>query len=260
MTDQSSQFPKFYMTTPCPCPYLEGKIERKIFTELKDQRLNYDKQAILQQHHGQNANNYAENLHHSLALVGFRRSQDIAYRPACTDCSECKSVRVPVLLFVPSKSQRRIIKKNEDISVKLKPNTATDEQYDLLSKYINTRHPLGGMVGISKEEYGEMVECSPIKSHIFEYRLNTGKLVGVVLCDEMLDGFSMVYSFFDVTAAMNKRSLGAYMVLNQIDMLRSQGLDYVYLGYLVKDSPKMSYKMNFQPLETLYATGWKIMK
>lgn len=259
MTDQSSHFPKFYMTAPSPCPYLKGRIERKIFTELNGQKLSYDKKTILQHRQIPDIKEYAENLHHSLTLVGFRRSQDIAYRPACDDCYECKSSRVPVAKFSASKSQRRILKKNIDITATIKENIATTEQYQLLDHYINSRHADGGMAGITYTEYQEMVECSPITSHIIEYRQDDNKLIAAALMDELIDGFSMVYSFFDISDDIKKRSLGVYMVLNQIQLAKSLELDYVYLGYLVKNSVKMNYKINFQPLEILYSNGWKIM-
>ncbi|MDG1707661.1 MAG: hypothetical protein P8H03_02815, partial [Emcibacteraceae bacterium] len=140
MTDQSAHFPKFYVTAPSPCPYLEGETERKIFTELVAPPLAYDKETILSHDSPESSREEAENLHHSLALIGFRRSQDIAYRPACQDCHECKSVRLPVVLFEPSKSQKRILNKNKDLNISVRPNIATAEQYNLLKKYISSRH------------------------------------------------------------------------------------------------------------------------
>ncbi len=258
MTDQSQHFPKFYVTAPAPCPYIEGNTERKIFTELSPQPLAYDKSAILEHRGPEENRQQSEELHHSLALVGFRRSQDIAYRPACEECHECKSVRIPVIPFEMSKSQRRILNKNCDIKVEIKPNIATHEQYDLLKKYIDHRHASGGMAGISFREYKEMVESSPISTIIIEYRLQDGKLIGAALTDQMKDSLSMVYSFFETSDEINKRSLGVFIVLNHIFISESRGLDHVYLGYLVKDSPKMGYKMNFKPLEILTSNGWKL--
>lgn len=248
------------MTAPSPCPYMEGHVERKIFTELSSQKLTFDKKTILQNPSVPSNEEYSEKFHHSLTLVGFRRSQDIAYRPACEDCDECKSSRVPVAKFSPSKSQKRILKKNDDISVTLKANRATTEQYELLGQYIESRHADGGMVGISFMEYQEMVESSPIKTHIIEYRLDDDRLIAAALCDELQDGLSMVYSFFDVSEEMNKRSLGVYMVLNHIELVKSMALKYVYLGYFVKNSPKMNYKLNYKPLEVLFSNGWELIK
>ncbi len=257
MTDQSAHFPKFYMTAPSPCPYLPNKFERKIFTELKDEKLSYDKQAILEHN---NPSEYSIKLNQSLTLVGFRRSQDIAYRPSCENCRECKSVRTPVILFSQSKSQKRIYRKNQDLSVEIKPNIATAEQYELLTRYIDKRHDQGGMAGITMEEYRDMVESSPINSLIIEYRQKNGELIAAALTDQMANSFSMVYSFFAISEELNKRSLGVYMVLSHIELAIAKGLDHVYLGYWVKNSPKMGYKNNFKPIEILTSNGWDIIR
>lgn len=260
MTDQSSHFPKFYVTAPADCPYIEGNTERKIFTELRGQQLAYDRAAIMRHASPEDDRVRSEELHHSLALVGFRRSQDIAYRPACENCQECKSVRVPVIVFEISKSQKRIQNKNNDLIITVKPNIATHEQYDLLKKYIDHRHAEGGMAGISFQEYKEMVESSPISTVIIEYRLPDGSLIGAALTDQMKDSLSMVYSFFDISEETNKRSLGVFIVLNHISIALDRNMDHVYLGYFVKDSPKMGYKTNFKPLELLTSNGWNLIK
>lgn len=260
MTDQSSHFPKFYVTAPSPCPYLDGEIERKIFTELVPAPLAYDQDAILAHNGPETEREKAENLHHSLALVGFRRSQDIAYRPACQECHECKSVRIPVVIFEKSKSQKRVTNKNKDITFEIKPNIATHEQYSLLKKYISDRHESGGMAGITFEEYQDMVESSPISTSIIEYRSDDGKLVGAALTDKLEDSLSMVYSFFDISSGFQKRSFGVFMVLNHIQIAKTRGLNYIYLGYFVKNSQKMSYKMKFKPFEMLTSEGWRLIK
>jgi arginine-tRNA-protein transferase len=258
MTDQSTPFPKFYVTGTSPCPYIEGNTEQKIFTELSPQPLAYDKAAILE-HPNQNRSR-EEELHLSLTLVGFRRSQEIVYRPACDHCQECKSVRIPSKLFKISNSQKRISKKNNDISFEIKPNTATQEQFKLLEKYINSRHFEGGMMGISFSEYKDMVENSPSSTIIREYSDTDEKLIGVALTDKMKNALSMVYSFYDISAETKTRSLGIYMILNHINISTSTTLDFVYLGYFVKGSSKMNYKMNFKPIEILTTDGWKLLK
>jgi arginine-tRNA-protein transferase len=226
------------VTAPSPCPYLENREERKIFTDLNIKNPN--------------------GLHNSLAEVGFRRSQDIIYRPACEGCNQCKSVRLPAVLFQKSKSQKRVWNKNRDIVIEMKRNIPTMEQYELLHEYLTVRHDTGGMADMDFFEYQEMVTSSPIHSVIIEYRLKD-KLIGVALTDEISSGFSMVYSFYDISAEMSLRSLGTFFILHHIKMVRTHKLDFLYLGYYVKNSPKMSYKRNFMPLEVLNSSGWELV-
>lgn len=220
-------------------------MERKVFTELKDKN--------------------AEGLHESMAKIGFRRSQDIAYRPSCEDCSQCKSVRVPVNDFRPNKTQKRLIKINSDIITRKKDNIATEEHYELLSAYLANRHSDGGMANMTFDEYVNMVEMSTINTCLFEYRLPSinnkiGKLIGLTLTDIMTDSISMVYSFYDVGDECKKRSLGTYIILDHIAWARLSELNHVYLGYWVENSAKMSYKKNFHPLEILEPDGWFLRK
>lgn len=235
MTDQGLQFPKFYVTAPSPCPYLDGKIERKVFTELKGPD--------------------ASALNEALGRVGFRRSQTVVYRPACEKCNACVSVRVKVKDFSASRSQKRIIRQNTDLITHRVAPRITDEQFNLISKYLDIRHNDGSMANMTRAEYQEMVETSPVTTLIVEYRrLMDNHLVAVALSDVMDDGLSMVYSFFDPQEA--KRSLGSYMILDHIEKCQSYGAPYVYLGYWVDASPKMAYKQRFKPLERLGPNGW----
>jgi arginine-tRNA-protein transferase len=212
-------------------------MERKVFTELND--IN------------------PAGLHESMAKIGFRRSQDIAYRPSCEDCSECKSVRIPVSSFRPNRTQRRLINLNSDLTIEKLPNIATEEQYDLLHKYLEKRHSDGGMTNMAFDEYVSMVECSPVNTCLFEYRIpQTDRLIGVTLTDIMSDSLSMVYSFFEVSDDFNNRSIGTYIILDHVARARLSDKAHVYLGYWVKDSPKMAYKVNFRPLEILGEEGW----
>ncbi len=212
-------------------------MERKVFTELND--IN------------------PCGLHESMAKIGFRRSQDIAYRPSCENCTECKSVRIPVDSFTPNRTQRRLINLNSDLNITELPNVATEEHYDLLHKYLGKRHSDGGMTNMTFDEYVNMVESSPVNTCLIEYRLpQTDRLIGVTLTDIMESSLSMVYSFFDVGEDFNKRSLGTYIILDHVARARLLAKIHVYLGYWVKDSPKMAYKMNFRPLEILEQEGW----
>jgi len=235
MTDQGLQFPKFYVTAPSPCPYLEGKTERKVFTELKGPD--------------------AAALNEALGRVGFRRSQSVVYRPACENCSQCVSVRVRAQDFNISRSQRKVIKNNSDLKAEIVPPQITDEQYDLLQSYLNDRHGDGTMADMTMGEFKEMVESSPVPTVLVEYRQTIdNKLVALALTDELSDGLSMVYSCFDT--AVSGRSLGTYIILDHIARASISNQPYVYLGYWVQDSRKMSYKCRFKPLEKLGPNGW----
>ena len=204
----------------------------------------------------------AVEMHEALSRVGFRRSQSVAYRPACENCNKCKSVRVLAQEFAPNKSMRRIINQNKDLKVEATDAFATPEQYELLREYLIGRHSEGGMAEMDEFEYAEMVELSPVNTSVVEYRKPTGdaynlmpgRLSGAVLTDVMSDGLSMVYSFFDINSA--RPSLGTYMILDHIKRTQDSGLPHVYLGYWVEASPKMAYKTRFKPFQTLTGEGW----
>lgn len=241
MTEQlGTRFPQFYLTQPTPCPYIPGKRERKVFTKLQGP--------------------LSRQIHESLARVGFRRSQNIAYRPACDGCNACVSVRVLVDRFAPSRSQRRVMAANADVRTCTVPAAANEEHYYLLKSYLDARHKGGGMSAMGILDYVAMIEDTTVDTHIVEYRLpparpnDSGQLIACALSDGMSDGLSMVYSFFD--PEFEKRSLGKYMVLNHIERARALSLPHVYLGYLVEDCRKMAYKANYQPLEMHGRDGW----
>jgi arginine-tRNA-protein transferase len=231
---------RFYMTSVAPCPYLPGQTERKVFANLP----------------------FSEGAHvnDELTQAGFRRSQNIAYRPACEACDACVSVRLPVPEFAFSRSQRRILKRNADLSRDLVEAEATTEQFDLLRRYLQGRHPGGGMTGMGWLDYVAMVEDTAVRTHLIEYRLPSpdggpGDLVGVCLTDLLGDGLSMVYSFFD--PAMEARSLGRFAILDHLRQAAVVGLPFVYLGYWVRGSRKMNYKADFRPMEQLTRLGWE---
>ena len=238
MTDQTPETTQLFLTAAMPCPYLPGKQERKLFTHLTGRR--------------------AANLHHLLSENGFRRSQNLIYRPACEGCNACQSVRIVATDFVASNRFRRVLRYNDDLSVEVRPTVATGEQYDLFKRYLESRHAGGGMNQMSFVDYEYMVEDTPVQSVLVEYRLRDHPdqtLVAVALTDVMPDGLSMVYSFYDPD--LTRRSLGSYLILDHIEQVRSAGLHYVYLGYWVKDSPKMAYKASYRPMEVQRGTlGW----
>jgi len=206
----------------------------------------------------------AHELNNILTQGGFRRSQSIAYRPACEDCRACISVRVIAKDFRPTLSMRRIMRRNADIAAEMRIAVPTSEQYAIFRAYLDSRHRDGGMADMTVLDYAMMVEDSHIETRIIEYRRRepgafagkraAGELVAIALTDVLGDGLSMVYSFFEPDEA--PRSLGTYMVLDHIERARSMGLAYVYLGYWVRGSRKMDYKSRFLPQERLMPEGW----
>ena len=235
MTQHPRDTPQFYLTAPSPCPYLGGKEERKVFTHLVGER--------------------APELNNILTQGGFRRSQSIAYRPACEGCRSCVSVRVVAKDFRPSQSMHRIARRNADIVSDMRIAVPTSEQYAIFRAYLDSRHRDGGMADMTVLDYAMMVEDSHIETRIIEYRLReSGELVAMALTDVHSDGLSMVYSFFEPD--LSARSLGTLMVLDHISRAQRMGLSYVYLGYWVRGSRKMDYKGRFLPQERLMPEGW----
>ena len=242
MTQHSRNTPQFYLTAPSPCPYLAGQEERKVFTHLVGEK--------------------AGELNDLLTHGGFRRSQSIAYRPACETCRACVSVRVVAEDFRPTRSMRRIQERNVDLIGDMRPAAPTAEQYSVFRAYLDNRHRDGGMADMTVLDYAMMVEDSIIDTFVTEYRaqplatmrIDKQPLVAVALCDRLSDGISMVYSFYEPEAA--RRGLGTYMILEHIAYARRLGVPYLYLGYWINGSPKMSYKKRFQPQEQLTGNGW----
>ena len=243
MTQHSRNTPQFYLTAPSPCPYLEGKQERKVFTHLVGDK--------------------AGDLNDLLTHGGFRRSQSIAYRPACDQCRACVSVRVIANEFRPSRNFRKISARNDDIVSELRTAAPTSEQYSVFRAYLDERHRDGGMADMTVLDYAMMVEDSHVQTRVIEYRRRNpdsgitgkgGELIAVGLTDVLTDGLSMVYSFFE--PGEESRSLGTFMILDHIARARRMGLPYVYLGYWIDGSRKMDYKARFLPQQRLALSGW----
>lgn len=195
----------------------------------------------------------------TLTGVGFRRSQNIAYRPACEACDACVSARVPAAEYVFSKSERRVLQRNDHLQRHLVEAEATREQFDLLRRYLDGRHPGGGMSGMSWPDYVAMVEDTTARTHMVEWRQPSqdngpGELAGCALVDVLSDGLSLVYSFFEPSQARN--SPGVFAILDHIVQAQLTDMPYVYLGYWVGGSAKMDYKARFRPLELLRFNGW----
>jgi len=235
--------PQFYVTAPQPCPYLSDRMERKLFTALQGDA--------------------AEKLNNSLSKQGFRRSQNVLYRPSCADCSACLSARIRVADFAPTKSQKRVVKRNTFLTRTASSPWATEGQYALFKDYLESRHATGGMADMDLFEFAAMVEETPIRTRLIEYRdpsidIDNDRyeaLRAVCLTDVLNDGVSMVYSFFDPELMRN--SLGTFLILDHIEIARNLGLPYVYLGYWVPGSDKMGYKANFKGIEVFNNGAWE---
>jgi leucyl-tRNA---protein transferase len=201
-------------------------------------------------------------MHDLLTHNGFRRSQTIAYRPACENCTACVSARVPAKHFCFSRRWRRVMARNADLARSLAPAEATEEQFWLLRAYLRARHGEGGMAGMGLREYTAMVEETAVRTHIVEYRYSSGpdkgELAAAALVDVLRDGLSLVYSWFDPREP--RRGLGLYTILDHLNQARAAGFGYVYLGYWVPGSEKMDYKALFRPLELLAGGTWRTYK
>ncbi len=233
--------PQFYVTAPQPCPYLEGRMERKLFTALQGE--------------------HAQRLNDTLSKQGFRRSQNVLYRPSCSECSACLSARIRVADFVPSRTQRRVMKRAAHLRRNATSPWATEDQFLLFRRYLDARHADGGMADMDIFEFAAMIEETPIKSRVIEYTRppedgERGRpLAAVCLTDVFDDGLSMVYSFYDPDLV--DLSLGTQVILDHIDIAREAGLPYVYLGYWVPGSRKMGYKATFSALEIYKGGQWQ---
>jgi arginine-tRNA-protein transferase len=213
-------------------------MERKLFTALQG--------------------DHSEQLNDALSKQGFRRSQNVLYRPSCAECSACLSARIRVADFKPSKSQRRTIRRNPNLRREATSPWATEEQYALFRAYLDQRHADGGMADMDIFEFAAMIEETPVRSRVVEYADHDGDeraLRAVCLTDMLDDGLSMVYSFYDPAASAS--SLGTYVILDHIEIAREAGLPYVYLGYWVAGSTKMGYKARFSSLEVYHGGRWK---
>ncbi len=192
-------------------------------------------------------------LYSKLSALGFRRSGNHYYRPHCTNCNACTAARVPVDIFTPSRSQKRILKKNIGLETSITPPEYYQRHYDLYEKYISTRHTDGDMYPPSEEQYRSfLVESNPNTFFVeFKYK---GELIGVSVIDELSNGLSAVYTYFDPD--FSDRSLGTYSVLWQIEQCKKRSLKFLYLGYWIKNCRKMDYKTQYRPLQLHINGQW----
>ena len=231
--------PQFFVTASQPCPYLRGRVERKLFALLRKDE-------------------FAGTLNSCLTGQGFRRSQNVIYRPACAECAACMAARIRVGDFKPTRSQRKTLARNADIHRSPTSPWATEEQYELFHRYLASRHSSGGMADMDIFEFAAMIEETPVQSSVVEYTVASSgrgrRLIGACLTDVLEDGLSMIYSFFDPSEP--RRSLGTHIILDHIEIARKVGLPYVYLGYWVPGSPKMEYKARFDAFEVFHRDEW----
>lgn len=228
----------YYVLPETPCPYLTGRFERKLLTEITGPE--------------------AHSLYELLTRAGFRRSHRFAYRPACEDCTACVPVRIPTADFQPTRSFKRLSRLNRDLVAVERQALSTQEHYALFKSYLRTRHSDGEMAGMGPHEFRAMVEETDIESRLIEFRRPDRTLVAALLMDWLSDGASAVYSYF--SPAETRRSLGLYMIVWLIEAARRRGLPFVYLGYWISGCQKMAYKTRFQPIEALTDNGWQPMK
>ncbi len=224
----------FFSTELAPCPYLDGRQERRLVRPL--------------------GADIGGDDHDRLVLAGFRRSQTYAYRPTCPGCQACVPIRIPVARFAFTRSWRRTLRQNADLEVEEKPPRATEEQFNLFRRYLDKRHADGGMTAMGWNEYRSMVEDCPEGSVIVEWRREDRSLIGVSITDRVTSGLSGVYKFFDPDEG--KRSLGTLIILWHVQRAQALDLPYAYLGYWIEASSKMDYKARFKPLEKLTERGW----
>jgi leucyl-tRNA---protein transferase len=227
-----------YSSAPHPCSYLDNTEAITAFVDPNAEM--------------------SQSTYDQLIGLGFRRSGVHVYMPYCQGCKECISVRVPVREFEPSRSFKRIIKKNSDIMVKMltQHQINTEEHYLLYQSYINTRHIDGDMYPANREQFDKFLFAPWCSVNFIEFRL-AGKLVGAAITDQMANGLSALYTYFD--SDMAHRSLGTFAILSQIKLTLEKKLPFLYLGYYVKNSKKMTYKAKFKPLEGYQEHGWETM-
>jgi arginine-tRNA-protein transferase len=189
--------------------------------------------------------------------AAFRRSGCVIYQPACAGCRQCIPIRVPVKLFCPNKSQRRCLKRNEDLLVTVAAPEATPEKFNLYEKYQSQWHEKP-----EPETYNDMVNFlyrSPVDTIEFTYRNPANKLLAVGICDICRNSLSSVYYFFDPEES--RRGLGTFGALQEIAYAAQQEIDYFYLGFWVKESAKMGYKAEYKPYELLQSDGhWQLIQ
>ena len=233
MEDSDAKQLNFYVTRPHTCSYLPDRTAVTLFADPKVRA--------------------STELYSQLIDMGFRRSGDAIYRPHCDGCQACISLRLSAASFIPNRAQQRAQRRNEDLAFTVVAADYSEEHYALYRRYLAHRHSGGGMDDSGPADYMKLLTCGDVTTELYEFRL-ANKLLAVAITDRLERGLSAVYTFFDPDYA--DRSLGVYAVLQQIATARHQGLQWMYLGYWIKDCQKMRYKSQYQPAQAYWQGTW----
>jgi len=223
----------FFASMPHHCGYLDGKNSTSVFADPNGPM--------------------SSTLYGQLIAIGFRRSGNHVYRPHCSDCNACIAARVLVDDFQPKRTQRRTWQQNSDITVSCVPTAFRSEHFELYQRYVKQRHSGGGMDDPEPQRYFSFIDSTWCDTLLYEFRLK-GKLVGIAITDQVKQGLSAFYTFFD--PGLPERSLGKYAILWQIEQAKQLNLPYLYLGYWIAESKKMNYKTQYRPLQLLQHGKW----
>lgn len=229
--------PEIFLSMPHPCSYLPGRTATSLFL---DPRQPLD------------SRQYA-----GFMRLGFRRSGDLVYRPHCRDCNACIPVRIPVDRFHPARGQKRVWRRNQDLSVHPCAPAYDQEHFDLYRRYQAKRHAGGGMDDPDAKKYINFLASRQVETLFYEIR-RSRQLLGVIVADILPDGLSAVYTFFD--PEQGRRALGVYAILWEIEETRRRNLPWLYLGYLIEQCPKMAYKANYRPIEAYLNGHWALLE
>lgn len=223
------------MTRANPCAYIEGNIEQRLALDLTQDPSAHDK----------------------LAMAGFRRVENWAYKPVCQKCQACMPIRIDCRNFRSGRNLSRIYKSNQDLTRTINTTQVTQEHYILFQEYLTNRHEDGQMAAMSFQEFTAMIHNSPIETILLEYKDVSGELIACIMVDVQSDGLSAVYSFYDPLST--SRSLGTFMILDMIELVKELGKPYLYLGFYVAQSKKMAYKARFSPSEIFVHGQWQAL-